>query len=220
MSKRALFLLFGSIAFLASCGFQVYEVKKGRLYRSQQPLRSELRQAIKTHELKSVLRLRGGEDNDYWYQQSLLPTREAGIDFFQLPLSASRFPKKWELQRLLEVFDQAEAPLLIHCKAGADRTGLAAALYWLHTEENMEKARKELALMPYGHTGWFKSAAMGKTLDMYEPWLGVITLQEWVEEVYQRPENDQLSDDFFEREQARVQNYQQKKKLEEEQNQS
>ena len=44
-------------------------------------------------------------------------------------MKATTRPTRSELLTLIDFFDHCQYPLLIHCKAGADRTGLASALY-------------------------------------------------------------------------------------------
>ena len=51
--------------------------------------------------------------------------------YYDLPLSATRRPTRRELLQLIDLLETCSYPLLIHCKSGADRTGLASALYRL-----------------------------------------------------------------------------------------
>ena len=55
--------------------------------------------------------------------------RDQGLEFYDLPMSACRRPTRRELLVLLDLFEHCRYPLLIHCKSGSDRTGLASALY-------------------------------------------------------------------------------------------
>ena len=68
------------------------------------------------------------------------PTQD-GLSLYDLPLSATRRPARLELLRLIDVLERCPYPLLIHCKSGADRTGLASALYlMLQRGETPERA--------------------------------------------------------------------------------
>ncbi|MCK6440373.1 MAG: tyrosine-protein phosphatase [Planctomycetes bacterium] len=194
MSRVILIL---TVAALAGCtNFHV--VEEGKVYRSAQPDIDDLRQWIDQYGLRSVVRLRGGGPEDDDYEESYRPTVEKSIAFYHIPMSSSRFPKKKELVRLCEVFETAEYPILIHCKAGADRTGLASASYILYRGGGMDAARDQLDFIPYWHTGLFGTGDLDKVLDMYEPWRGTMDFCQWVREVYERPEDDDLPDGYIE----------------------
>jgi hypothetical protein len=102
------------------------EVDPGLVYRSAQP-KGDLEQVLNRYQIASVLNLRGGTEADWWYANEVRATR--GIDFYDLPLSADRRPSRRALLVLLDLFDRCRYPLLIHCKSGSDRTGLACGLY-------------------------------------------------------------------------------------------
>ncbi|MBK8025175.1 MAG: tyrosine-protein phosphatase [Chloroflexi bacterium] len=59
-------------------------------------------------------------------------------------------------------------PTLIHCKAGADRTGLAAALFLMSQGTSFDQAAQQLSLK-YFHFPWLgsPSVAMDQTLNAY-----------------------------------------------------
>jgi predicted protein tyrosine phosphatase len=69
--------------------------------------------------------------------------------------------------RLIETFREAETPLLIHCKAGADRAGLASAIYLLSmTDTPLAEARRMLSLR-FLHLRGSKAGVLGRVLDAY-----------------------------------------------------
>src|SRR5690606_7068908 len=79
---------------------------------------------------------------------------------------------------------RAPRPLLVHCRAGVDRPGLASALIVLHDTGDLERARGQLALLPYGHLGAFGTEKMGEVLDAYAPHHGTLSFPDWVTTVY------------------------------------
>lgn len=103
-------------------------------YRSAQPSPRDL-EADHQSGIRTVLNLRGKEQLSHY-----LFEREAcsklGMHLISLRMSATRAPSKKALRALLAAFDKAPKPILIHCKSGADRTGLAAVI-WLITQESM-----------------------------------------------------------------------------------
>jgi hypothetical protein len=128
MLYLAIFVAFAGLfhRFLFLGNFAV--VDPGRVYRSAQPKRG-LAALLRDHQIASVLNLRGGTPADWWYAEEVSTTAQRGVDFYDLPLSADRPPSRRELLQLLDLFGRCRYPLLIHCKSGSDRTGLAAAVY-------------------------------------------------------------------------------------------
>ena len=107
--------------------------------------------------IKTVLNLRGRQNDAAWYKAERQISSERGVTYIDLPLSANEVPSDETLDRLLETMRDAEKPLLIHCEGGADRSGLAAALYRrVINGEPYEKAAEELSFR-YGHFPWLTS---------------------------------------------------------------
>jgi protein tyrosine/serine phosphatase len=183
MTVRRRLPLLASLLFLASlCGCTgFHEVVPGSIYRDRQPTEDELVARVEDYGIKTVVALRG---------KGSAPARRAalatGITFVALPMSARRLPTAAELLALWQTIATAERPLLFHCRAGVDRTGLAAALAVLHDTDDLQQARSQLALIPYGHLGWFGTGAMDEVLDRYEPWHGTLPFADWVEQIYSR----------------------------------
>ena len=105
-------------------------VDPGRVYRSAQLNPDELERFVREHNIRTVINLRGRPFSD-WYPAQAQATQALGISQEDVTTSANRLPSPGELRRLIEIFDQTEHPILIHCQQGADRTGLAAAAYLL-----------------------------------------------------------------------------------------
>lgn len=178
---RNRWLLTALVVVLASCtGF--YETRPGELYRDRQPAEDELARDIERYDLQTIVLLRG-------LSEDTKPSRRAAwaadIDFVHIQISAQRLPSPEKLLQLWATIDQAKRPILFHCRAGVDRTGLAMALALLHDTGDLEQARGQLVLLPYGHVG-IGTGAMTEVLDLYEPWHGRMDFPEWVREVYTR----------------------------------
>ncbi len=125
-------------------------VAPGLVYRSAQPFK-DWADRVRDGKLATVLNLRGGSDSDPWYRDEVEATRTLGVDFYDLPMSATARPTRKQLLTVLDLFDRCRYPLLIHCKSGSDRTGLASALY-LMSREAKPPEEAELAFSIYfGH---------------------------------------------------------------------
>ncbi|MBI4141652.1 tyrosine-protein phosphatase [Candidatus Woesearchaeota archaeon] len=121
-----------------------------QFYRSGQLEAQDLEAKIKKYGIKTVVNLRGDSDKK-WYQGEARVCFENNVVLYDVPLSARRLPTKKEVEQVLDVFEKGPYPMLIHCIAGADRSGLASALYRIHVKgEDANNADDELSLY-YGH---------------------------------------------------------------------
>lgn len=175
---RRLLSIAGCLALAACTGF--HAVRDGEIYRCPQPGEDDLARWIERYDIRTVVCLRGDGD-------ASAPSRRAAAvlaQFESVPMSATRAPQPGTLLRLWDLFDHAERPILLHCRAGVDRTGLASALAVLHDTGDLAQARSQLALVPYGHLGMFGTQAMDEVLDAYAPHHGTMSFPDWVKDVY------------------------------------
>jgi hypothetical protein len=67
-----------------------------------------------------------------WFIEEQHAADKCFVTLETIPLNGSRLPTHDELRQLLTFFDRHEhEKVLVHCQAGADRTGLVAALFIL-----------------------------------------------------------------------------------------
>ena len=146
----------GWAAYLRLSG-NVHQIGTSEVYRSAQLSASGFESVIEDHKIKTVINLRGAQQNSDWYDAERATSAKRGVIYIDLPLSANEEPDNAKLDHLIETMREAEKPLLIHCEAGADRSGLAAALYRRVIKgEPYEKAAEELSFR-YGHFPWLTS---------------------------------------------------------------
>jgi hypothetical protein len=127
---------------------------------------------VHAHDIRSVVNLRGCCDPAPQYLEECRATHRLGIAQYDICLSAGRLPSVHEMRRFVEVLDRADSPLLLHCKRGADRTGLASAVtLLLQTDASLTQARHQLGLR-YGHLALGRPAYLDQFLDLYTAWLG------------------------------------------------
>jgi protein tyrosine/serine phosphatase len=156
------------LLFLSSVSYVLYMEEQGNFhpitygeaYRSAQLDRDELEYYIKKYYIKSIINLRGEDPKVPWYREEKQVSTEYNVKHFDISLSASREPDEEGIQKLIEIFHNAPRPVLIHCLAGADRTGLAAAMWKVIVDkEPKSEAGKQLSIF-YGHL------PIGKTIVM------------------------------------------------------
>lgn len=145
-----------------------HEVEKGVVYRSALPGAEGLERAIGEHGVKSVLNLCGEKPESAWYADEVAVARRHGVTLVNLELSAESELAADQVAKLVAVLREAPKPLLIHCRAGADRTGLASALYVASQGGTYHDASAQLSVF-FGHFPYLgsKTIAMDVTLERY-----------------------------------------------------
>ncbi len=164
----------------------IHSVDGGRLVRCAQLDADDYAELIEEYGIRTVVRLRGGKPGDEGFDATRLPTEAAGATFVHLPTSATRMPERDYLVNIWRTIQTAEYPMLVHCKAGADRTGLASALYVLHRTGDLRLAKEQLHTFPYLHMGWGRTDAMDQVLEQYEPYAGVLDFGDWAATIYRK----------------------------------
>jgi protein tyrosine phosphatase (PTP) superfamily phosphohydrolase (DUF442 family) len=145
-------------------------VDRALVIRSAQPT-SQLTRWAREYHLKSVINLRGGGPGDWWYGNEIKCARQCGVAYYDLPLCATRRPARRELLQLIDLLDHCAYPVLIHCKSGADRTGLASALYrMVRRNETPETALTSFSI-EFGHVPFFGTEHLHEPLEEYAAWL-------------------------------------------------
>jgi len=146
-------------------------VLNGHVYRSAQLSEQGLADFIGRKGIRTVINLRGTCSGFGWYNDECQATHTCNISQEDITLSSCRLPPPTELQRLIDVMDHSEQPFLIHCRRGADRTGLVCALtYLLYSDATMSAARFQHSIR-FGHIGLGATGNIDRFFDLYEAWL-------------------------------------------------
>ena len=151
----------------------MHEVVPDQLYRSAQLDPRDLAYAVKRYHIATVLNLRGGNPNDAWYQDEIKESDALGVKHIDFAMKASRELTDAQAMQLIAIMRNAPKPLLIHCHSGADRTGLAAAMYVAAVAKEGEWAAERQMWLNYGHIARIGAAvAMNRTFERLEPYFG------------------------------------------------
>jgi protein tyrosine/serine phosphatase len=178
VSRRVkLFITTITLLLLLSASYFVYikeqvnfhAITEGEAYRSAQMDRDELEYYIKKYNIKSILNLRGENPDASWYREELEVSAKQNVKHYDIALSASREPTGKDVQRLMEIFKSAPRPILIHCKGGADRSGLVAAMWKVIVDKRLKSEEgKQLSIL-YGHNPIGKTSAMDRFFENWKP---------------------------------------------------
>lgn len=158
-------------------------VVPGRLYRSSHPMPGQLASAARRFRLKTVINLRGLARNGADALTREMAAR-LGLDFIDMAVESRGAPHRDRVLRLAQIYQTMREPALIHCKSGADRAGLAAALF-LMLEGAGTKAALDQLSWRFGHFNHAKTGILDAFFLRYareaegrKPFL------EWVREDY------------------------------------
>ncbi len=158
-------------SFRVFLGNNFHTLIPGRVYRSAQLSKSALERIVQSHGIRTVINMRGCSDPSPWYLDECRVTHERNVAQEDVSFSAGRFPLSHEVRRLVEILDRCEYPALLHCRQGADRTGLAAVVVkLLQSDVSLEEARRHMSLR-YGHVALGRPANLDRYLDLYSSWL-------------------------------------------------
>jgi protein tyrosine phosphatase (PTP) superfamily phosphohydrolase (DUF442 family) len=167
-SVAGLFVLSLLAAGRSLLGQNFRTVVPGRVYRSGQLSPEALEERIRRHGLESILNLRGEKEDRDWYRRELEVAKRNGVDFESIDLVPERQPPRPALIALIEHLESLPKPVLIHCSAGADRTGFASVVARMALgEATFDEARSELSFW-YGHFPFGPASEIGRLLDQFD----------------------------------------------------
>jgi len=122
-------------------------VDQGRCYRSKTLDKKSLEWVIKEHGIKTILNVREDDSSAQWYKDEIETAQKHGVELISVPLNGRATPSKQHIDSIVHVFQNSKSPLLIHCQAGADRTGFVAGLWEIVMNgSTLQKALKQLSI--------------------------------------------------------------------------
>lgn len=161
----------GYWALAVFCGKNIHVVIPGRVFRGAQLSVADLEQLVKQHKIRTIVNLRGCCDKIPWYINECRLAQRLNLNQEDIGLSAYRFPNTTELRELVEVLERAEYPIYLHCRRGADRTGMAAAAVLLmQAGVPPADAFRQLSVR-YGHVAIGAASFLDHFLGIYSAWL-------------------------------------------------
>ncbi len=125
-----------------TAGYNFGVVEEGKIYRSGLPDGELLEQLVKEKKIKTIISLLGRPTAD-----EVGCAEKYGVKVINIKMSVSKDPTDEQIEQFLAlVSDPVNQPVLVHCRGGADRTGLMIALKRvLHDGWNLSEAEKEMS---------------------------------------------------------------------------
>lgn len=128
-----------------------HEVEEGKFYRSGQLSGDEFQAVIDSFGIKTIINLRGPNPGEEWYDDEMIVAQRNGVAHYDIGMGASVIPQRESLIALLDAYKEAERPILIHCMAGADRSGEASAIYQMIYQGKTKKEALKMLTPKYLH---------------------------------------------------------------------
>jgi protein tyrosine/serine phosphatase len=164
-------------------------------YRSNHPSPSFIKKLRKNKQLKTIISMRRA-DSTGQYRLEKETCDKLGITLINHPMSSRSFPDADNIIKAKEILENADYPILIHCKSGADRAGMMSVFYkHFILNQPIKEALAELS-MKYGHFRW---ADTGKLDVFFEDFLKFeqqnpeVSFIDWVKNHYNKPK---LNEEF------------------------
>lgn len=138
-------LAFGGIYYAANYNTSRYNfavVEDGKIYRSGLPDEELLERLVKEKKIKTIISFLSRPTDD-----EVRCAAAYGVKVINMKIYVSKDPTDEQIERFLAlVSDPQNQPVLVHCRGGADRTGLMVALYRvIHDGWNLSEAEKEMS---------------------------------------------------------------------------
>jgi protein tyrosine/serine phosphatase len=140
----------------------VHVVESGLAVRSGQLWPGELEMVIADYQIRSIISLVPAEPEQSWYRDEVAVSLARGVSRYEMPLTAGSELTSDQLRNLVALLREVPKPVLIHSKSGADRSGLAAAIFqYAIASRSADEAGRQLSIR-YGHLPyiWNSTAAM------------------------------------------------------------
>lgn len=155
----------------------------GAFYRSNHPTPRRLRRLKSRLGIKTLINLRGhrkcGSD-----ALSRWAAAELGIKLIDMAFESRGAPHRDRILRFHEIYQSVETPVLLHCKSGADRAGLAAGLIIMFRGGTASEALQQLHWR-FGHFKQARTGVLDAFFHLYQRQAeGRLSFMEWVMHEY------------------------------------
>jgi protein tyrosine/serine phosphatase len=128
-----------------------HAIVDGVAYRSGQLDATSLNLVFERYGVRTIINLRGENVGEPWYDNERAAAEQAGVKRIDIRMSANSLPSRENLLLLYDTFQTAEYPILMHCQAGSDRTGAAAAIWRMQVRGDTREAAMTELSPAFGH---------------------------------------------------------------------
>jgi len=164
------------------------------VYRSNQPTHARFAK-MKRMGIKTILNLRGSVPAAPYLTEEE-SCRSLGLTLVNVTLHARSAAPRQDIQAVIRAFREIEKPFVLHCKSGADRTGLASAIYLMAVEGRPVSEARRMLGVKFIHFSWTRSGILDHILDLYEARnaRNPISFEDWIATEYDNKETQESFD--------------------------
>jgi len=142
-----------------------HEIIPGKLWRSYQPSPEKL-EKWRARGIRTIINLRG-ETCAGHYVLEKEACKILGLTLINFRVYSREAPSKDVLRGIRYLFSGLEYPAMMHCKSGADRTGVMGTLYLFLVEGMpLDRAMEQLSFK-YGHIRQGKTGVIDYAFEQY-----------------------------------------------------
>ena len=153
------------------------------MWRCNQPSPSRIKKAA-DRGIRTVINLRGPRADGGWRLEAEACAKY-GLILMDFTARSRAAPDKQMLHAARELFEEIELPAMMHCKSGADRAGLMAALYLLIAKKQPAREAVKQLTWKYGHVKQAKTGVLDAFFASYFPYEDRgMEFFDWVDGVY------------------------------------
>lgn len=133
------------------------------LYRGAQPTDKGL-ELLKEKGIKTIINFR--HEQDVIEKEKEFVASLGGIDYVSIPWRIQLHPENQPMTKFLKTLETAEKPIFFHCRRGAERTGVADAIYKHFVQKIPMWDSYEKATKPY-NTKWIWRPFIKKRFEQF-----------------------------------------------------
>lgn len=179
-------LLWGDHGFLR-LRFQNLHPIDSDMYRANQPSPEHL-EKFAAMGIKTILNLRGASPKGYYLLEEEA-CHKLGLILINHQVFSRDTPTRESVHKLKSIYETMEYPAVMHCKSGADRTGIAGVLYkhfkmGLPIREALEQLRLKYLHIRQGKTGMLDF--FFEDYLRYQDEGGELSFIDWIDQIYDR----------------------------------
>ncbi len=164
--------------------FHNHHALGGDMYRENQPSPKRIRQ-LADRGIQTIINLRGASPKGFYLLEKEA-CQQYGIRLIDYRMYSRDVHSVEAIKGACDLFEQIRYPALMHCKSGADRTGIMGVLYkHFKLGQPIAQAIEQLSLK-YGHIRQGKTGMLDFFFQDYLRYAAQhdITFIDWVETVY------------------------------------
>jgi protein tyrosine/serine phosphatase len=164
-----------------------YEIAPG-VFRSNHPTKARFAK-MKARGISTVLNLRGANHNAHYLAEKAW-CDELGLDLHSVEMNARALVSRNRMIELITMFRTIPHPFVMHCKSGADRAGVASAIYLMVIAGTPVGSAKKMLSPWYFHIRNRHVGILDYMLECYEAHSATsgIDFETWVKTVYKPDE--------------------------------